>query len=71
MLKYKIDVIGCLKNAGYSTARIRKENLLGQSTLQSLREGKPVGPIALDEICRLLGKQPGDIFEYVNNDNEE
>jgi len=71
MLKYKIDVIDCLKDAGYSTARIRKEKLLSQSTLQFLREGKPVGAIGLDDICKLLGKQPGDIFEYVDNDIEE
>ncbi len=70
MLKYKINVIDCLKDAGYSTTRIRKEKLLSQSTLQFLREGKPVGAIPLNDICRLLGKQPGDIFEYVDDDNE-
>lgn len=68
MLKYKINVLESLKDAGYNTNRIRKEGLLSEATLQYLRKEKPVGNIALDEICRLLKKQPGDIYEYVDND---
>lgn len=67
MLKYKINVIESLKEAGYNTSRIRNEGLLSEATLQYLRKGKPVGNIALDEICRLLKKQPGDIYEFVDS----
>ena len=28
-MKYKIDIIAALKEAGYNTSRIRKENIMG------------------------------------------
>ena len=65
MLIYKIDVLETLKEAGYNTTRLRKEKLLNESAIQYLREGKPVGAKALDNICRLLDMQPGNIIKYV------
>ena len=38
-LQYKTDVLKALRNAGYTTYRIRQDGLLSQSTLQKLREG--------------------------------
>lgn len=65
MLKYKIDILEALKEKGFSTARIRKEKLLNESALQYIREGKPIGPKPLDDLCALLDCQPGDILEFV------
>ena len=70
-IKYKIDVLEALKAAGYSTYKIRKENLLAQSTLQQLRKGELVSWANISRICRLLNCQPGDIVEYVNDEQEE
>lgn len=67
MLIYKIDVLNALKEAGYTTTRLRKEKLLNESAIQYLREGKPVGPVPLNQICRLLDMQPGNIIKYVDN----
>ena len=67
---YKIDVLARLKEAGYSTYRIRKDNLLGQATVQKLREGEPVSWANIATICRLLECQPGDIMEYVPGEEE-
>ncbi len=65
MLQYKIDVLSALRDVGYNTNRIRQENLLNQSALQYIRNKKPVGPVPLNTLCRLLDCQPGDILEYV------
>ena len=65
MLKYKIDVLSELKKHGFNTSRLRKEKLLNESALQYIRRGKPVGPVSLDALCRLLECQPGDIMEWV------
>lgn len=65
---YKIDVIAALKSAGYNTNTIRKEKLLSEGTLQSLREGKYISMDAISKICRLLNCQPGDILEYVDDE---
>lgn len=67
MLKYKIDVLQELKNSGYNTNRLRKEKLINESAIQYIRDGKIVGTKALDKLCELLQKQPGEIIEYTSN----
>lgn len=65
MFVYKFDVLEALKEAGYNTTRLRKEKLLGENAIQSLRKNEVVGIIALEKICRLLDMQPGNIIKYV------
>ena len=67
MLKYKIDVMETLKEAGYNTTRIRKEKLLNESALQAFRDGKMIGTAVLDKLCFLLDMQPGNIIKYVED----
>jgi len=62
---YKIDVLARLKAAGYSTYRIRKDKLLGEATVQSLRDSEPISWANIATICGLLGCQPGDLMEYI------
>lgn len=64
-LKFKINILLALKEAGYNTNRIRKENILSQSTLQKLRDGGQLSWSNIEIICHLLSCQPGDILEYV------
>ena len=63
-LKYKIDVLAQLAAKGYTTYRLRKEKLLGESTIQKLRNGEGVSWENLGALCGLLDCQPGDIVEY-------
>ncbi len=65
---YKIGVIAALKSAGYNTNTIRKEKLLSEGTLQSLREGKYISMDAISKICKLLDCQPGDIMTYIRDE---
>ena len=67
MFVYKFDVLETLKESGYNTTRLRKEKLLGENAIQSLRKGEMVGIIALEKICSLLDMQPGNIIKYVEN----
>ena len=64
-MKYKINILDALRDAGYNTNRIRIENILSQGTLQKLRPGEPVGWANIETLCALLHKQPGDLLEYV------
>lgn len=64
-IKYKIDVLAELKAAGYSTYKLRKEKILGERTIQLLREGKLIALESIDILCKLLKCQPGDIIEYI------
>lgn len=61
---YKIDVLAALKEAGYNTNRIRKEKLLSEGVLQSLRSKKYISMDNLSRICELLDCQPADIIEF-------
>lgn len=65
MFVYKFNVLEALKEAGYTTAKLRKENLLGENAIQSLRQNEMVGMIALEKICALLDMQPGNIIKYI------
>lgn len=67
---YKVDILAALRDAGYNTVRIRKEKLLGQSYLTKIRAGELVSWAALETICALTGKQPGDLIEYRDAESE-
>ena len=68
MFVYKFDVLETLKENGYNTTRLRKEKLLGENAIQSLRRGEMVGIIALEKICSMLDMQPGNIIKFVENE---
>lgn len=68
MIRYKVDVIAALKNAGYTSYRIRKDGLINQTALQRIRDGKMISWEQLNSICRLLNCQPGDLVEFVEDD---
>ena len=63
---YKIDILAKLKEAGYNTNRLRKEKLLSEGVIQSLREGNYISLQNISKICELLNCQPADLLEYVD-----
>ena len=71
MIKYKIDVLQALKNAGFTTYRLRKDKILGEATIQKLRNFELVSWENVNTICKQLNCQPGDIMEYVPDNNKE
>ena len=64
-LQYKIDIMQALKDNGYNTNKIRQGKILSESTLQRLRHSEPVSWSNIEQLCRLLECQPGDLIEYV------
>ena len=69
-VKYKIDVLAALKTAGYSTYKLRREKLLGESVIQQLRDEALVSWPNMGRLCHLLNCQPGDILEYEDDSAE-
>lgn len=59
-----------MKEKGLTTYRIRKENIISQSALSALKNGKSVTTETIEKLCRALGCQPGDIMEYVEDTAE-
>lgn len=69
-IQYKIDMLAALKAAGYNTNRLRKDKLLAEGVIQSLRDGKSISFSNLAKLCELLHCQPGDLMEYVEETEE-
>ena len=61
---YKTDILSALKEAGYNTNRIRKEKLLSEGVLQSMRSQKYISMENLARVCALLDCQPGDLIAF-------
>lgn len=70
-VKYKIDILPALKEAGYNTTRLRREKILSESTIQALRTNKMVSIENISRICSMLECQPGDILEHLPDDTGE
>ena len=66
-LHYKIDILEALKQKGYTTYTLSQENILSQSTIQKLREGKGLSWENIEKLCSLLECQPSDLLEYTSN----
>lgn len=70
-ITYKLDILAALKEAGYNTNRLRKEKLLSEGVIQTLRENKYISLQNVSKICELLNCQPGDLLEYVREAPED
>ena len=68
MLRYKVDILKELKEKDYTSYRLRKDKLIGESRIQKIRKGEIASKETLNTICKLLQCQPGDILEYVEDE---
>lgn len=59
-----------MKEKGLTTYRIRKEKIISENALTSMRAGKSVTMDTIARLCKALDCQPGDILEYVPDDKE-
>lgn len=64
-LAYSIDIMGELAKRGYNTYRIRKENILPQSTVTKINNGEMIGIISLEIIMNLLDMNLNEIITTV------
>jgi DNA-binding Xre family transcriptional regulator len=71
LIRYKINLLSALKNAGYNTNKIRKEKIFNESQLQQMRDNKLLTQDVLNKVCTLLNCQPGDLLEYIPDEPTE
>ena len=65
MIRYKINILQVLREAGYTTYRLQKEKLISAGTVQKIRNGDTSLSIEMvNVICDLLECQPGDLLEW-------
>ncbi len=63
-IKWIINPANALKKCGYSSYRIRRENLFNQSTLQHLRHELPVSWKDLATVCKLTNLSVQELITY-------
>ena len=70
-IRLKVDVLAALSAAGFSSYKLRKEKIMGESTRTKIRAGGLPSWHELDIICKLLKCQPGDLLEYAEVPSSE
>jgi len=71
MIEYKTDMLGWLKEKGYSSYRLRSERVLSENMIQKLRhQDTKISMQNLARLCEVLDCRVEDILEY-HPDNEE
>lgn len=66
---YKFNILAALKEKGYSSTRLRNEKILSESTMQKFRRNEMVSTDNITRLCKLFDCQPGDIIEYIPDED--
>lgn len=62
-IKYD-KLLELMKEKGLTTYKIRKENIISQSALTAIKQGKGITTDTIAKLCKTLDCQPGDMLEY-------
>jgi len=65
---YKVDVLAELKSKGITSYKMRKDKIMGERTMQQLRDKQLVSWDTLTKICEMLDCKPGDLLDYIPDD---
>ncbi len=66
-IKYD-KLLKLLNEAGINSYVIKRDKIIGQSTFQKIKNGGDIDTRTIDKFCKLLNCQPGDILEYVDDE---
>ena len=65
-----LSVCQALKEKGYTTYKMRQNNIIGQRTISDYKHNNVVGSVKnISLLCKLLDMQPGELLEYIPDDN--
>ncbi len=70
MIKYD-KLINLFKERGINGYTIKKNKIIGQATFKKILEGGHVDTRTIDHLCKYLNCQPGDIMEYVPDEEQK
>ena len=64
-----IEALSALKEKGITSYKMRKDRIMGERTIQQIRDNQLVSWETMTKICELVQCQPGDILQYVSDGN--
>ena len=72
-MPFKYDkLFALLQERGITSYRIRKDNIISQAALTKMKNGDGnIDTRTLERLCSVLKCQPGDIMEYVEDEETE
>ena len=70
MLYVRTDILKLLSAGGYSSYRLRKENLISQSTMSRLRHGGDINLSTINTIVELIPIDIEDLLVYKKEDKD-
>ena len=59
-----------MSEKGITSYTIKKNKIIGQATLKKIKDGGDIDTRTISKLCKLLNCQPGDILEYVEDEEE-
>lgn len=59
-----------LSERGVTSYLIKKDKVIGQATFRRIKEGGDIDTRTIANLCAYLDCQPGDILEYVPEDQQ-
>ena len=60
-----------LKEKGITTYKIRQDSIISQHALQALKHNRSVTTDTIEKLCKVLQCQPGDLMEYIDDEETE
>ena len=60
-----------LKRSGESTYSLIKDHHISSSTIDKLRNNKPLNTTTINDLCRILDCQVQDIMEYIPSSDDQ
>ena len=63
---YTKEILPALSNAGNNSKRLRDDKLIGQSSIQKIRNNEVVSIKNLETICNLLNCDISDVIQCVD-----
>lgn len=66
-IKYD-KLIKKMQEAGITSYTLKRDKVIGQATYKKIMEGGHIDTRTIEKLCELLDCQPGDIIEYVKDE---
>ena len=71
MIVYKMNIKRELKKLGLDYSTVKKNKVISQCTMRKfVKEDVYISIKTLHTLCCILGKQPSDIFEYIETQED-
>lgn len=69
-ISYK-KLLKIFNEKGINTYTIKRDNIIGQASWKKIHEGGHIDTRTIEKLCKYFNCQPGDILEYIPENEEE